>query len=80
MFSAWDLECKEFFNVGLNSETRYECVLEIWKYMTEDWEDENIEQTTIADVLCYSNVDIIQHENKIKDLYKKVGQEADYET
>ena len=35
-YSAWDKQCGWWFNTGRNSESRTECVHNIWQYMVED--------------------------------------------
>jgi hypothetical protein len=66
MYSAYDLECKEYFETGKNSELRSECVHDIWLFVTEDWDDEEIETIPIREVLSYSSVEIREHKEKIK--------------
>jgi hypothetical protein len=65
MYSAYDLECNEYFETGKNSFSYYQCMIDIWQYMTEDWQDEEIRTIPIQDVLDYSNVELRYHEEKI---------------
>jgi len=66
-YSAYDLQCGCYFHTGRNSICYIDCVIAIWQYMTEDWEDKEILEIPILEVLNFSGVEIVKHREKMED-------------
>jgi len=70
-FSAWDLQCHDYFHTGRNSNTLKECQEQICNFLLdgEDLTDKYIEKwlENPQDILNTFEVEIHDHEKKLPD-------------
>jgi hypothetical protein len=73
-YSAWDKQCGRYMATGLNSETKEECMEDVFIYLIEDdgtqEDEENFSQMTNEekeDFILANEIEIEEHKEKIEE-------------